>query len=39
MMSTLCEEVEADAVEIEVMPDHVHLLVDVDLYTRWSKTC
>lgn len=30
MTSTLCEEVEADVVEIEVMPDHVHLLVDVD---------
>ena len=30
LTSTLCEEVEADVVEIEVMPDHVHLLGDVD---------
>ena len=30
LVSTLCKEMEVDIVEMETMPDHVHLLVDID---------
>lgn len=30
MAKEVCEELETELVEIEVMPDHVHLLVEAD---------
>ena len=30
IIAQICEEIKADLVEIEVMPDHVHILIGVD---------
>ena len=30
LVQTVCEELDIDLLEIEVMPDHVHLLLEVD---------
>lgn len=30
LIETICEESNIDIIEIEIMPDHVHLLIEVD---------
>lgn len=30
LIQQICDDIKAEIIEIEIMPDHVHLLVDVD---------
>ena len=30
MVKSICKEIQVDVIEIEIMPDHVHLLLEVD---------
>jgi putative transposase len=30
LIQLTCEELQADLIELEIMPDHVHLLVEID---------
>lgn len=30
LIQTICADINADIIEIEIMPDHVHLLIEVD---------
>lgn len=34
-----CAEIHAELIEMEVMPDHVHLLVEVDPSTGYTGRC
>lgn len=30
LIESICQEIHVDLIEMEIMPDHVHLLIDVD---------
>ena len=30
LISAICQEISVDVIEMEIMPDHVHLLLEVD---------
>lgn len=30
LVKSICEEIQVDVIEMEIMPDHVHLLLEVD---------
>ena len=30
LIKSICEEIQVDVIEMEIMPDHVHLLLEVD---------
>ena len=30
LVKSICEEIKVDVIEMEIMPDHVHLLLEVD---------
>lgn len=30
LVKSICEEIQVDVIEMEIMPDHVHLLMEVD---------
>ena len=39
LITEVCQEHQAELLQLEIMPDHVHLLVDCDPTIRHSSAC